>query len=76
VKRLHRFNDRTVIGVGGDVSDMQYLDRLLNSLDIKENYSSYGHSLNAKTFTPTSPKSFTSGARISIHCGTRFWSPG
>ncbi|KAI9871866.1 MAG: Proteasome subunit beta type-7, partial [Pleopsidium flavum] len=48
VKRLHRFNERTVIGVGGDVSDMQYLDRLLNSLDIKENYSSSGHSLNAK----------------------------
>jgi len=48
VKRLHRFNDQTVIGVGGDVSDMQYLDRLLTSLDIKENYSSYGHTLNAK----------------------------
>ena len=27
---------------------MQYLDRLLTSLDIKENYSSYGHTLNAK----------------------------
>jgi 20S proteasome subunit beta 7 len=27
-----------VLGFGGDVSDMQYLDRLLNSLDVKENY--------------------------------------
>lgn len=27
---------------------MQYLDRLLTSLDIKENYSSHGHTLNAK----------------------------
>ena len=27
---------------------MQYLDRLLNSLDIRENYSSAGHTMNAK----------------------------
>jgi len=39
VKRLRKFNTRTVLGFGGDVSDMQYLDRLLNSLDIRENYS-------------------------------------
>jgi 20S proteasome subunit beta 7 len=26
------------VGFGGDVSDMQYLDRLLNSLDVEENY--------------------------------------
>lgn len=38
VKRLRKFNDRAVLGFGGDVSDMQYLDRLLNSLDIRENY--------------------------------------
>ena len=30
------------------MSDMQYLDRLLNSLDIEENYGSSGHVLNAK----------------------------
>ena len=30
------------------MSDMQYLDRLLQTLDIRENYSSKGHSLNAK----------------------------
>ena len=48
VKRLRVFNSTTVLGFGGDVSDMQYLDRLLNSLDIEENYGSFGHSLNAK----------------------------
>lgn len=30
------------------MSDMQYLDRVLKSLDTEENYSSAGHSLNAK----------------------------
>ncbi|KAF2015937.1 proteasome component PRE4 [Aaosphaeria arxii CBS 175.79] len=39
VKRLRKFNDQVVVGFGGDVSDMQYLDRLLNSLDIRQNYS-------------------------------------
>lgn len=49
VKRLRTFNDSSVIGFGGDVSDMQYIDRVLQSLDIQENYSSYGEdTLNAK----------------------------
>ncbi|KAF1845637.1 proteasome component PRE4 [Cucurbitaria berberidis CBS 394.84] len=48
VKRLRKFNDEVVVGFGGDVSDMQYLDRLLNSLDIRENYSSAETPLNAK----------------------------
>ncbi|KAF2474583.1 proteasome endopeptidase complex, beta subunit [Lindgomyces ingoldianus] len=48
VKRLRKFNDEVVVGFGGDVSDMQYLDRLLNSLDIRENYSNTESSLNAK----------------------------
>ncbi|CAN9450689.1 unnamed protein product [Alternaria alternata] len=48
VKRLRKFNDEVVVGFGGDVSDMQYLDRLLNSLDIRENYSSSENSLNAR----------------------------
>jgi 20S proteasome subunit beta 7 len=47
VKRLRKFADSTVVGFSGDVSDMQYLDRLLNSLDIEEAYS-VGHTLNAK----------------------------
>jgi 20S proteasome subunit beta 7 len=38
VKRLRRFNDKVVLGFGGDVSDMQHLDRLLTSLSIRENY--------------------------------------
>jgi 20S proteasome subunit beta 7 len=38
VKRLKKFNRKAVVGFGGDVSDMQYLDRLLNSLDVEENY--------------------------------------
>ena len=40
VKRLRPFNNRAIIGVSGDVSDMQHIDRLLNALDIEENYSS------------------------------------
>ncbi|KIX00413.1 uncharacterized protein Z518_10552 [Rhinocladiella mackenziei CBS 650.93] len=49
VKRLRTFPPNTVIGFGGDVSDMQYLDRLLSSLDIRENYlSSAEHTLNAR----------------------------
>ncbi|RVX72264.1 hypothetical protein B0A52_04468 [Exophiala mesophila] len=49
VKRIRSFPPNTVIGFGGDVSDMQYFDRLLMSLDIRENYlSSTEHSLNAK----------------------------
>lgn len=49
LKRLRAFDNSSVVGFGGDVSDMQYIDRVLNSLDIQENYSTYGeHSLNAK----------------------------
>lgn len=49
VKRIRIFPPNTVVGFGGDVSDMQYLDRLLQSLDINENYlSSTEHVLNAK----------------------------
>lgn len=51
VSRLRAFNNTSVVGFGGDVSDMQFIDRVLNSLDIRENnYSTYGdeHHLNAK----------------------------
>lgn len=40
VHRLRPFNKKAVVGFGGDVSDMQYLDRLLLSLNTEENYSS------------------------------------
>ncbi len=38
VKRLRKFNDKAVLGFGGDVSDIQYLDRHLNALAVRENY--------------------------------------
>ncbi|KAK1757834.1 putative proteasome subunit beta type-7 [Echria macrotheca] len=38
VKRLRVFLDSSVVGFGGDVSDMQYLDRHLNELAIDEAY--------------------------------------
>lgn len=36
------------MGFSGDVSDMQYIDRLLESLDIRESYAPNGNTLNAK----------------------------
>ena len=42
VHRLHPFNRKAVVGFGGDVSDMQYLNRLLLSLDVQENYHGSG----------------------------------
>ncbi|CAJ2501134.1 Uu.00g039870.m01.CDS01 [Anthostomella pinea] len=50
VKRLRTFADTSVIGFGGDVSDMQYLDRHLTELGIDEAYQSDvgGHNLNAR----------------------------
>jgi 20S proteasome subunit beta 7 len=48
VRRLRTFADTSIIGFGGDVSDMQYIDRMLSSLDIQEKYASTGHTLNAK----------------------------
>ncbi|KAL4783478.1 nucleophile aminohydrolase [Aspergillus varians] len=48
VKRLRVFGDAAVVGFSGDVSDMQYIDRLLESIDIRENYSAHGNQLNAK----------------------------
>ncbi|KAK2738247.1 Proteasome subunit beta type-7 [Myotisia sp. PD_48] len=49
IKRLRTFDNSSIVGFGGDISDMQYIDRVLNSLDIRENYATYGeHSLNAK----------------------------
>ncbi|GAQ03490.1 probable proteasome subunit beta type-7 [Aspergillus lentulus] len=48
VKRLRVFGESAVIGFSGDVSDMQHIDRLLESIDIRENYSTHGNTLNAK----------------------------
>ncbi|KAB8336841.1 hypothetical protein FH972_021149 [Carpinus fangiana] len=38
VRRLRPFNSKAVLGFGGDVSDMQALDRMLIQLDIRETY--------------------------------------
>lgn len=48
VKRLRKFASSTVVGFGGDISDMQYVDRILNSLDIEAAYEPSGNTLNAK----------------------------
>ena len=37
VKRLRTFSETSIIGFGGDVSDIEYFDRLLAFLDIREN---------------------------------------
>jgi len=42
VKRLRVFLGSSVVGFGGDVSDMQYLDRHLDSLAIDEAYAAGG----------------------------------
>ncbi|QIW98009.1 hypothetical protein AMS68_003527 [Peltaster fructicola] len=39
VHRLKVFNQKAVCGFSGDVSDMQYISRLLLSLDVEETYS-------------------------------------
>ncbi|KAI9755133.1 MAG: hypothetical protein M4579_004399 [Chaenotheca gracillima] len=40
VHRLLPFAKTSIVGIGGDVSDLQYISRLLTSLDIRESYSS------------------------------------
>lgn len=40
VKRLRNFQDTSVVGFSGDISDMQYLNRHLTDLTLDENYSS------------------------------------
>ncbi|CAK7204966.1 Proteasome subunit beta type-7 [Sporothrix eucalyptigena] len=51
-QRLRLFGKQAVLGFSGDVSDMQYLDRHLNDLEIQEGYDAEGdedgeHGLNA-----------------------------
>lgn len=58
VKRLRVFANSSVVGFGGDVSDMQYIDRLLESIDIREHYSTHGNMLNAKNLLTYMSKVF------------------
>ncbi|EME39446.1 hypothetical protein DOTSEDRAFT_159750 [Dothistroma septosporum NZE10] len=52
VHRLKPFNRKSVVGVGGDVSDMQYIDRLLKALDVEENYSTGSHTAEEEDADP------------------------
>ncbi|KAF8990248.1 proteasome endopeptidase complex beta subunit [Cyathus striatus] len=45
VKRLHAVGNNTVIGAGGDMSDFQYIQNILDELMIDEFTSQDGHSL-------------------------------
>lgn len=49
VKRIRTFAETSLIGFGGDVSDMQYLDRHLTELSIDEAYQESAHTLNARS---------------------------
>ncbi|CAE6374048.1 unnamed protein product [Rhizoctonia solani] len=45
IRRLHPVGDYTVIGAGGDMSDFQYLQHLLDNLIIEESNEEDGHDL-------------------------------
>ncbi|RPA96018.1 proteasome endopeptidase complex, beta subunit [Choiromyces venosus 120613-1] len=48
IERLKQVGTHTVVGAGGDISDMQYLhEKLLDPLIIKEEYQNDGHHLRA-----------------------------
>ena len=51
VKRLRVFAGSSVVGFGGDISDMQYLDRHLNELAIDEAYNHQGEDESADRTT-------------------------
>lgn len=40
--RLTKVGDSTIVGIGGDVSDMQYVQRILEDLEIEEHYDNSG----------------------------------
>lgn len=48
MKRIRTFADSSIVGFGGDVSDMQYLDRHLTELAIDETYTSTTSTANAQ----------------------------
>ncbi|KAJ1556226.1 Proteasome subunit beta type-7 [Cladochytrium tenue] len=48
VERLFKVGDHTVIGASGDISDLQYLKHLIESLEIREKYADDGHTLGPK----------------------------
>ncbi|KAK9354031.1 nucleophile aminohydrolase [Lipomyces doorenjongii] len=46
-ERLIKVGKETVVGISGDVSDMQYIELLLERLIIEDNYEQDGHNLRA-----------------------------
>jgi len=48
VERLFPIEPETVVGIGGDVSDMQYLERQFDELMLNQDYAADGHVLQAK----------------------------
>lgn len=44
-QRIFKIGHDTVIGIGGDISDLQYITRMLDQLEIDENYDNTGHKL-------------------------------
>lgn len=42
-QRLFKVGDETVVGIGGDVSDMQHIQDMLDQLEIEANYDSDGY---------------------------------
>lgn len=45
IERLHQVGDYTVIGAGGDMSDFQYIQRLLDELTLEEFTAGDGNAL-------------------------------
>ncbi|KAK9471070.1 nucleophile aminohydrolase [Dipodascopsis tothii] len=46
-QRLYKVGDETVVGISGDISDMQHIVEMLDNLEIGSNYELYGHTLRA-----------------------------
>ncbi|EEB09342.1 20S proteasome component beta 7 [Schizosaccharomyces japonicus yFS275] len=44
-ERLTKVGNNTVVGVGGDISDYQHIQHILDKLEIKEQYNNDGHAL-------------------------------
>ncbi|KAK9459440.1 nucleophile aminohydrolase [Lipomyces oligophaga] len=47
MERLFKVGEETIVGISGDVSDMQYIELLLERLMIEDNYPQDGHKLRA-----------------------------
>lgn len=69
VKRLRPFAETSVVGFGGDVSDMQYLDRHLTSLAIEESYAAP----NITASADTAPQSRLNGANLHKYLSKVFY---